>query len=394
MKILYLKWDSYGDEYVRKALANYGCELTIFDFPRGTEDTRKSEALAENITKAIIDSSAEMVFSLNYYPVAAIAACAMKIKYISWTYDSPYIQLYSRTIDYPTNFAFVFDKAEVINMQRKGIENVYYLPMGAPVNYFDTVNISDADHKKYDADVAMVGSMYTESKHNLERHFKGLDEFTKGYIDGLISAQSHIYGASFLESALTDEMVKNIQKVCPIYGAGDGYEDAKWTLANYFLARMLTKRERCEFIRALSEKYNVALYTHEKPDNMNADFRGSIDYYKEFPIATKCAKINLNISLRSIVSGIPLRAMDIMGCGGFLLTNYQADFDDYFIPEEDYVYYESKEDLIEKTGYYLLHEDERIKIARSGYEKVSMYHTYENRIKQMFSIINNEETFS
>ena len=394
MRILYLKWDSYGGKYVEKALHDNGHELIIFDFPRSTEDTRKSEALASKLANEIILKKAEAVFSLNYYPVAAIAASACRIKYISWTYDSPYIQLYSKTIDYPTNYAFVFDKGEYLNMRKKGIERVFYLPMAAPVEYFDEIKLSDEMHKKYDADIAMVGSMYTEKKHNLERHFDGLDKYTLGYLEGLIAAQSNLYGASILESGLNEEIIKNIQKVCPIYANGDGYEDAGWTIANYFLARMLTKRERTDFIDALSDKYTVALYTHEPTLNLKADNRGSIDYYKEFPLATKCAKINLNITLRSIISGIPLRAIDIMGCGGFLLTNYQADFEDFFIAGEDYVFYESKDDMIDKAGYYLEHADEREKIAASGYEKVKKYHSYDNRIKQMFSIINNDEILS
>ena len=86
------------------------------------------------------------------------------------------------------------------------------------------------------------------------------------------------------------------------------------------------------------------------------------------------------------MTGIPLRAFDIMGCGGFLLTNYQADFNDYFIPDEDYVYFDSKNDLIEKAGYYLRHDEERNKIAKSGYEKVKEYHNYDIRVKEMLRI--------
>lgn len=53
---------------------------------------------------------------------------------------------------------------------------------------------------------------------------------------------------------------------------------------------------------------------------------GAVDYYEVMPHVFKQSKINLNITLRSIQSGMPLRAWDIMGAGGFLLSNYQADF--------------------------------------------------------------------
>ena len=34
----------------------------------------------------------------------------------------------------------------------------------------------------------------------------------------------------------------------------------------------------------------------------------------------------------ALKSGIPLRCMDICGAGGFLLSNYQADLYDVFVP--------------------------------------------------------------
>ena len=103
------------------------------------------------------------------------------------------------------------------------------------------------------------------------------------------------------------------------------------------------------------------------------------------PLVFKRSKINLNITLRSIRSGIPLRVFDIMGAGGFLLSNYQADFQDLFVPDEDFVYYESKEDLLRKVGYYLNHEDERKAIARNGHEKIAAKHTYRHRVKEMLA---------
>ena len=87
------------------------------------------------------------------------------------------------------------------------------------------------------------------------------------------------------------------------------------------------------------------------------------------------------MTLRSIHTGIPLRAMDIMGCGGFLLTNYQQDFLDFFEPGIDYIYYSNKKELLYLADYYLLHEEERQEIARNGYKKVKEGHTYQNRIE-------------
>lgn len=99
------------------------------------------------------------------------------------------------------------------------------------------------------------------------------------------------------------------------------------------------------------------------------------------PIVFQNSKINLNMTLRSIHTGIPLRAMDIMGCGGFLLTNYQEDFLEYFEPNVDYVYYSGQRELLDLADYYLAHEEERIEIARNGYQKVKAGHTYRHRVE-------------
>ena len=80
--------------------------------------------------------------------------------------------------------------------------------------------------------------------------------------------------------------------------------------------------------------------------------------------------------------------MDILGCGGFLLTNYQQDMLNFFVPGEDYVYYESRNDLMEKIGYYLEHEEERRAIAQNGYEKVCAEHTYEQRLQEILDVVN------
>lgn len=387
-KILFLKWNAYGNQYILKAWKDLGYECVIYDFPQKTEDTRRSEELAINITNSILANKVDIVFSFNYFPTVAIACKACQVKYVSWTYDSPFIQLYSRTIEYETNYAFVFDKYEYTKLRSLGVETVYFLPMAAPVEVYDSFKIDEKIKSKYEADVAMIGSMYTEQKHQLFRHFEKLDAYTKGYLDAVMEGQKQIYGATILESSLSSEIVEKIQKVCPIIANGDGYETVEWVIANYFLARKITSVERQEMIAALSDMCKMVLYTNEAtPSLPKVINRGTVDYYTEAPYAIKSAKINLNISLRSIVSGIPLRAFDIMGCGGFLLTNYQSDFLEFFNPDEDFVYFESVNDLKEKVEYYLNHDEDRLRIAESGYKKTREYHTFDSRLRSMLEIL-------
>ena len=113
---------------------------------------------------------------------------------------------------------------------------------------------------------------------------------------------------------------------------------------------------------------------------------GAIGSLYEMPKIFNLCKINLNLTMKPIQSGLPLRIFDIMGCGGFCLTNYQAEISEYFEIGKDLETYSSMEELIEKCAFYLENDDIRNEIAMRGYEKVKKYHTYPLRIAEMIQI--------
>ena len=110
---------------------------------------------------------------------------------------------------------------------------------------------------------------------------------------------------------------------------------------------------------------------------------GQADYLTEAPQVYNRSKINLNLTLKTIKTGIPLRVWDILGAGGFCLTNYQAELPLYFENGKDLVYFESRDDLLKKVEYYLAHDEERMEIARNGQKKVRKLHGYSNRLDMM-----------
>jgi spore maturation protein CgeB len=104
------------------------------------------------------------------------------------------------------------------------------------------------------------------------------------------------------------------------------------------------------------------------------------------PKVFKCSRINLNSTFRLIPNGIPLRCIDVMGCGGCLLTNYQKDFDEHFRDGENLLFYRSAEEALEKADFYLAHDTLREKIALSGYETIRKYYDYPVKIREMLEM--------
>lgn len=386
-KILFLDSPSFAKEDIKEAFQSYGYE--IINFYQDSVYNREDASFDSWFQELLKKEDYTFVFSFNYYPALSKGCNKLGIPYLSYVYDSPHIALYSTTILNKCNYVFLFDKETYLELKQGGIDTVYYLPLAANVERLDSLVVPKQAVERVSADVSFVGSMYDEG-HNLFDRMTGLDDYTRGYLDALMDAQMRVQGYSFVEEALIPEILTAMQKQLPYAPQPDGVESLSYFYSQYVIDRKLTSLERKHLLTKISEHFSLKLYTHNKPKDMpKAEYIGAIDWEESMPAVFRYSKINLNISLRSIRSGIPLRAFDIMGAGGFLLTNYQADFFDYFQPGEDFVYYESEADLLNKIDYYLTHEEERRQIARNGHDKVKQHHTFRHRVEEMLEIIKN-----
>lgn len=349
----------------------------------------------ESFEKGISGQSIDCVFTFNYSPIISNNCLKRDIPYIAFVYDNPQIQLYSYTVINRCNYIFIFDKEQYKQLKEGGVDTVYYAPL--PVNMNRIKRMFDSKKKivsKFEADISFVGSLYNEKYNLYERMYNNLSDYTKGYLDAIMGAQRNVYGYFFLENLLDDVITKELQEAYPIRNNKDGIETAQYVYANYFLARKMAYDERIEILKRIETQFGkcrkVKLYTPQKtPELKKINNMGCIDYYSEMPYVFNESKINLNITLRSIKSGIPLRAMDICGAGGFLLSNYQADFYDFFTPGEDIVLYESIDDMLSKCKYYLTHDSERERIAKNGRARIEEAHTYDIRFEEIFNMVFN-----
>lgn len=95
----------------------------------------------------------------------------------------------------------------------------------------------------------------------------------------------------------------------------------------------------------------------------------------------QCSKVNLNISLKTIRTGIPLRVLDILASGGFVISNFQEELAEYFRLGEEIITYGDIEELYYLVNYYLQHEEERKEIAARGLQRVKEDFRFEERMK-------------
>lgn len=400
MKVLLFEWPAVTQKEMASMLTKYGCQVFCLrlHFNSWTGDWEFEEEFESYLEKDKFD----LVFSINYFDMIAEACQRKKVKYVAWAYDSPTYTGDPKILAYDTNYVFMFDRNEARRYQERGFHNVYHLPLAVNCERYDRIDLVNKKNKRVlQSDISFVGRLY---ENNLAEITSNLPDYYKAFLNALVDAQLKVSGYSIFNEIITQDFMfklsrpefnREMNKKEKLSWAKETKEQELSELTpnkgNLILKLngAVTNRERLLVLQLLAKYHHLKLFSNQKSSIIqNAYLCGPVDYYTNMPKVFKYSKINMNISLRSIESGIPLRCLDIMGCGGLLMSNYQKEFDDYFISERDLLIYSDPEDALEKANYYLnpKHEEERKQIAHNGYEKVKKYYNYEKQFSYIWKI--------
>lgn len=81
------------------------------------------------------------------------------------------------------------------------------------------------------------------------------------------------------------------------------------------------------------------------------------------------------------------RDFDALFTGALYITSRNPDLEEILIDKQHVVYYDNKQDLIEKVKYYLKHDEERIAIAHNAMHQGLAKHTWDIRLRETFQQI-------
>ena len=383
MKILYYSWDEFTAEDIQDAFKRKGHIVTVDKTP--IKDKLNDINFAESFLTLLQSDNYDCIFSFNFYPIISKVANAAGIKYISWSFDSPGLTLYTEAIYNSCNYIFVFDKITALKLNNLGVQNVYHMPLAVNTDKLNQLLPDNVSDTLYKYDVSFVGKTYNDNT-NFFDQIKNMPDFYKGYFDGIIKSQMDIFGYDFASNIITEEFMSKLDFVN--FNISDEVLLNNADMFIQILQKKITSTERPEILKTIADSgVSVSHFVppnEHKIDNIN--YCGYIDYNSEMPKVFRTSKINLNITLRSILSGIPLRGMDIMGAGGFLLSNYQPELAEYFVDGHEMAMYTSRDDLIDKIHYYLQNDDERIKIASNGKKKIEQEFSYDIMLDKIWNI--------
>lgn len=395
MHILMYRWKAYNYRDIEQTFLLLGHTVDNIEQELGSYDV--SPEFERVIEEKIRGTHYDMVFTVNYFPLISNVCERTGVKYVSWTCDNPLISMYHESVFHDCNYIFTFDKTNYLEFRGMGVKHIWYLPLavdtermdallGAPEEAGRRKAAQDPEIQKYRGDVAFVGSLYERNSYDKIKN--RLPEYLRGYFDAVMEAQLNISGANIVEPMLTTNILEQLQEYFQLEKSEGSFSDLGLIFQTTVLGFKIAEIERRRALIELSKHYKVNVYSNsDVSDLLRIQYCGSVDYWSEMPKVFRMSKINLNFTIPNIKSGIPLRIWDVLGCGGFLLTNYQAEIPYYFKEGEDLVCFDSLEDLCEKVGYYLEHEEERKRIAWNGYRKVREKHSYIERIHTILDTV-------
>lgn len=378
--ILYCEWDEFTKEDALEIFPQLGYDTEMIHYE--WRNLGKDEEFAEELTKRLQKTENgkayfSFVFSYNFFPVVSQVCEKMSLPYISLVFDSPFYPLTSTEINNSVNHIYTFDRKQVEEVKKQGITTIHYspLPVNGPRITKQTSALADLP---YEHEVTFLGQLYRGEYDFYDQMHDTLPVGLRGALDGLVAAQSQVFGQDLIGNPdiLSDKVIDELHSHVKFELSGRFKLDERVLLRD-MIRRKVTKNERWDLMERLGRVANVDLYSFPYdvfPAGVTP--KGYADYVKEMPRIFNRSKINLNLTLRTIISGIPLRVTDVLAAGGFLITTYQEEIAAQFVDGDELVLAYTPNDLCEKCSWYLQNDAERERIAANGRKKVQKQFDY------------------
>ena len=377
MKILFYRWNSIIEDEIGKCFDKLGFDVKNFNGKLNVKESGEEELVS--LVKEIKNGGFSHVFSVDFKPIVskAVDLAGGKLIYISWNLTMPFDLSELAGLSYDFNKAFFYDRNYVEKLHKKGYKNTYHLPLATSIR--PVANNSPC----YIHDFSMVASMYESDSLNL---LSSVNKYLKGYIDGLVEFQRKLQGGNIIESCLADDIVEDINTCLMKKTDMGAFTKLSKSDIALCLSREVTRRERMKAFLLLENKVGTAIYSKDKVKGLDNTFMGGEISYDKTPDIYRNSKVNLNISFSGIESGIPLRVLDIIGCGGLVCSNPQPEIFEYFTPNESIVTFDSIEELMDKVIFLVNNDTVRNEIINEGMNIIKKAFSYEDRINHMFSL--------
>jgi spore maturation protein CgeB len=118
----------------------------------------------------------------------------------------------------------------------------------------------------------------------------------------------------------------------------------------------------------------------------------SVKYYNGAKIVLNIHRLTYDETYNKNSRNIPgysinPRTYEIAGCGTLQITDYRHDLEQHYRPGHEIETYHHTGELLHKISHYLIHEEDRLRIAINGMRRTRMEHSFANRLVKLLDIV-------
>ena len=305
-------------------------------------------SLQEKLFKFVENENPDYVFFiLMNYEIFPTTLTKLKEKYltINWFCDDAWrFNGYTRNAAAYFNYSITVDKYSIPKYQENGYKNVI-LSQWAAFDYVDNIDFHDI---RYVYDISFIGAKNPTREWMVNYLYKNnihVECFGAGWNNGKVSYEriKEIFRSSKINLNLSNSISRDIRFI-------------------YFLiCRLLMTILKIPIQKPLLSFRNLKLY---------------ISSVKSYFFSDKN------------VETIKARNFEIPGCGGFELSQFALEIEDYYHIGKEIAVFSNIDDLTKQINYYLRFNEERENIRTNGYKR-TINQTYESRINCILKLIQN-----
>jgi len=311
-------------------------------------DSYNSQDLDKSILKNVEKSSPDLILTniikdeLSNYVLNKLSKKYLTVNWFGddqWRYSN-FSKIKAKFFDY----VITTDKQSLAKYKNQGINNVIYSQWAA------TKVIDKLDNRDYKYDISFVGS-YSPAREWIIAILKSNNLNVKVFGYGWPKSKELTY----------DEIL-------------DVFSKSKINL---------------NLSNSVPSDYNFLVFSFMAFATSVINFLniGLIQLIKDFTKLLKNLKFFFLYEKRN--EQIKARNFEIPSAGGFQISSYVEELNEYFVANESIILFKTIDDLIFKCKYYINNDLEREVIKQKGF-CVSKNHTYKNRMNEVLDLIFNK----
>ena len=289
-----------------------------------------------------------------------------RIPYVSWFTDTPRMILFRRTVHCsPYSVAATWERAYIPHLEAHGFPHVLFMPHAT-----DPFLFRGESETRFDRELAFVGvsmiELAEEAWEKLGANPALKEAIQAAFDEGRVTREAFAKGVDTILGPnllnMLDECDRRNAELCLVYES--------------------TRRIRTDMVRRLAP-LRVQVFGDKAWKSVHSICYGDVSYFDGLAQLYRSTAINLNATSLQMRTSVNQRVFDCPAAGGFLITDAQADLNEFFEPGTEVVTYSTLDELEDKVRYYAVHPDERAAVVRAAQRRIAAHHTHAHRLQDL-----------